>query len=129
MDLNQVTVPCQDLDASIVFYQALGLRLIVLNPPDYARFECPAGHSTFSLHRHPGASPGATVVYFEVADLDATAQTLAAKGLTFEEGPRDQPWLWREAYLRDPAGNRVCLFRAGKNRLNPPWRLPDSRRE
>ena len=129
MNLNQVTVPCQQLDASVAFYQALGLRLIVLNPPDYARFECPDGTSTFSLHRHPGATGGATVVYFEVADLDATVQALAGKGLTIDEAPRDQPWLWREAYLHDPADNRICLFHAGANRLNPPWRLPDSRPE
>jgi hypothetical protein len=33
------------------------------------------------------------------------------------------PWLWREARLRDPDGHRVCLYRAGQNRKNPPWRL------
>ena len=37
--------------------------------------------------------------------------------------PVDQPWQWREARLRDPDGNRLCLFHAGENRLNPPWRL------
>ena len=37
--------------------------------------------------------------------------------------PRDQPWLWREAYLRDPAGNLICLYHAGENRRNPPWRI------
>jgi hydroxymethylpyrimidine/phosphomethylpyrimidine kinase len=29
------------------------------------------------------------------------------------------------AWLRDPAGNQLCLFRAGENRRNPPWRLKD----
>jgi hydroxymethylpyrimidine/phosphomethylpyrimidine kinase len=65
-------------------------------------------------------------VYFELEELDATAQQLTAAGLPFESGPRDQPWLWREAYLRDPAGNRICLFHAGPNRHHPPWRLPDA---
>ena len=37
--------------------------------------------------------------------------------------PTDQPWLWREAYLNDPDGNPLCLYHAGENRLNPPWRL------
>ena len=27
------------------------------------------------------------------------------------------------AYLRDPAGNLICLFWAGENRKNPPWRV------
>lgn len=125
MDLNQVTVPCDDLGASIAFYRRLGLRLIVDDPPDYARFECPVGTATFSLHRVPlvAREPG-VVVYFEVEDLDARVQELTAAGLQCESGPRDQPWLWREAYLRDPAGNRICLYHAGTNRRNPPWRLP-----
>lgn len=37
--------------------------------------------------------------------------------------PQAQPWLWREARLRDPAGNPICLFHAGERRMNPPWRL------
>jgi catechol 2,3-dioxygenase-like lactoylglutathione lyase family enzyme len=128
MNLNQVTVPCIDLAASVAFYRALGLRLIVIDSPSYARFECPVGGSTFSLHETPDVpSNGGIVVYFEVDDLDAHVSTLKAAGLRFETEPRDQPWLWREAYLRDPAGNRICLFHAGENRLNPPWRLDERR--
>ena len=32
-------------------------------------------------------------------------------------------WLWREARLVDPSGNVICLYHAGENRLNPPWRV------
>ena len=124
MDLNQVTVPCTDLDASVAFYRSLGLRLIVLDPPDYARFECPDGDATLSLHRERSAPrSGGIVVYFETGDLDATVARLQAAGIRFESRPQDQPWLWREAYLEDPAGNRVCLYHAGENRRHPPWRL------
>ena len=124
MNLNQVTVPCTDLAASVAFYRALGLRQIVSSPPDYARFECPVGDSTFSLHRTPEVQrDGGVVVYFELDDLDIRVRELQAAGFAFESEPQDQPWLWREAHLRDPAGNRVCLFSAGVNRRNPPWRL------
>ena len=130
LNLNQVTVPCADLAESVAFYRALGLRQIVSSPPDYARFECPAGDSTFSVHRTSGRGrDGDIVVYFEVEDLDATVRALLTAGLEFESEPRDQPWLWREAYLRDPAGNRICLFHAGGNRRNPPWRLNEAVRE
>ena len=47
-------------------------------------------------------------------------------GLPFESEPHDQPWLWREAHLQDPAGNQICLFHAGGNRRDPPWRLPEN---
>jgi GNAT superfamily N-acetyltransferase len=33
--------------------------------------------------------------------------------------------LWREANVRDPDGNTICLFQAGLNRRFPPWRLRD----
>ncbi len=88
MDLNQVTVPCDDLAASVDFYRRLGLRLIVNDPPDYARFECPVGSTTFSLHRAPHASrPDGIVVYFELDELDAAVRRLAAEGLRFESEP------------------------------------------
>lgn len=124
MNLNQVTLPARDLDRSVTFYRALGFTLIVHSPPRYARFECPDGESTFSLHTvdHPVNTAGA-VVYFECADLDAQVQRLLAAGFEFTQGPRDEPWLWREARLLDPTGNVLCLFWAGSHRKNPPWRV------
>src|SRR3989442_5453961 len=46
-----------------------------------------------------------------------------AAGIQFDSAPTDQPWLWREARLRDPAGNSLCLYSAGPNRRHPPWRV------
>ena len=48
---------------------------------------------------------------------------LQGKGFTFEQEPRDMPYRWREAILHDPAGNKIKLYRAGKDRRNPPWRV------
>ena len=123
MNLNQITLPCSDLAASVQFYQRLGFRLIVSSPPHYARFECESG-TTFSLDLTPdGTGATGVVVYFEVTDVDAAVTRLKAAGLTFEADPVDQPWLWREAYLRDPAGNSLCIYHAGNNRRFPPYRL------
>ena len=124
MNLNQVTVPALDVSRSVAFYKLLGLRLIVDAAPRYARFECPDGLSTFSLH-HAASIPNDTgiVVYFECADLDERATSLAAHGLSFDQAPKDESWLWREARLRDPSNNSICLYWAGENRRFPPWRL------
>jgi hypothetical protein len=35
----------------------------------------------------------------------------------------DQTWLWREARLKDPDGNQLILYSAGKNRKDPPWKI------
>ena len=67
MNLNQITVPVSDVERSISFYEKLGLRLIVKSIPNYARFECPEGNSTFSLHQVDVLPTGEGIwVYFEV---------------------------------------------------------------
>ena len=123
MDLNQITLPCTDYLASVTFYKALGLRQIVDSPPRYARFETPLG-TTLSIHgvdSLPGEA--SVVVYFEVDDVDATFSQLEERGIEFDVEPVDQDWLWREAYLRDPSGNVLCIYHAGPNRRFPPWRV------
>lgn len=124
MRLNQVTIPAIDVARSVEFYKRLGLIEIVESLPDYARFVCPDGDATFSLHRVDAVAAGEKpVVYFECDDLDQTVAELERRGVKIDSRPADQRWLWREAYLRDPDGNVICLYFAGENRLNPPWRL------
>jgi hydroxymethylpyrimidine/phosphomethylpyrimidine kinase len=62
-------------------------------------------------------------VYFECARLDETVERLVAAGIQFDSLPTDQPWLWREARLRDPAGNPWCLYSTGSDDRYPPWRV------
>ena len=114
-----------DLDAGWRFYSALGLIPIVDSRPSYVRFRCPDGDSTFSLHQGQGGLSG-TTIYFECDNLDGTVADLAAIGIVFATAPQDRPWLWREAELSDPGGNRIVLYFAGENRLTPPWALPPS---
>lgn len=124
MDLNQITVPSLDLTKSIPFYEKLGLKLIVRALPHYARFECPNGNSTFSLHQTDQLPSGeGVIVYFECKDLDARVSDLKLKGIEFEERPTDKDWLWREARLKDVDGNQLIFFHAGENRRNPPWKI------
>ena len=124
MNLNQITVPSLDLSRSIPFYQKLGLKLIVNSTMDYARFECPDGASTFSIHRVDKRPSGDGIsVYFECENLDEYVDELTHKGVEFNELPNDKSWLWREARLRDLDGNQLILFYGGENRKNPPWRI------
>ena len=122
MRLNQVTVGCTDYEASTAFYKILGLKQIVDASPRYARFETPGG-KTFSIHAVDKVSRPTTIVYFELEQLDQTVASLKEAGLSFDHGPRDESWGWREARLRDPDGNVICLFHGGANRRFPPWRI------
>lgn len=118
MRLNQVTVTASDLNAAWDFYCRLGLIPVVDNRPHYARFRCPDEGSTFSVEEGEPSGTG-TTVYFEIDDLDDRVGRLKASGLSFTSEPEDKPWLWREAELFDPAGNRIVLYFAGSNRLAP----------
>jgi catechol 2,3-dioxygenase-like lactoylglutathione lyase family enzyme len=124
MNLNQVTVYTSKPLETAEFFTKLGLILIVDSLPRYARFECPDGDSTLSINiaeERPASND--IVLYFECDDLDGEVARLKSLGLEFDEDPTDRDWLWRQAYLRDPNGNRICLFHAGENRKNPPWRV------
>ena len=124
--LNQVTLAAPDMAESIAFYEKLGLHLIVNSAPRYVRFEFPSMGSgepaTLSLHEtsakwQPTDSP---LIYFEVDDLDSYLVDISVTPLA---PPKNQTYLWREADILDPAGNRIRLYQAGENRRFPPWRI------
>ena len=122
MNLNQITVPVLKIDPAIDFYKILGLKLIVKSD-HYARFECPNGNSTFSIHKVNELQEMAVKVYFEVKDLEKQVAELETQGIAFIHGAKMQPWLWKEARLNDPDGNHLILYHAGSHRRFPPWRI------
>ncbi|PKH50604.1 glyoxalase/bleomycin resistance/extradiol dioxygenase family protein [Tenacibaculum sp. Bg11-29] len=124
MNLNQITIPSLNVEESTIFYIKLGLHLIVDASPRYVRFEVPDGDATFSVHKVDELPKGDCIkVYFEDENLDKLVEELQDKGIVFSQLPKDETWLWREAHLLDPDGNKIILFKAGKNRKNPPWRI------
>ncbi|MFK2819686.1 VOC family protein [Flavobacteriaceae sp. LMIT009] len=124
MNLNQITIPSLNVGRAVKFYKTLGLRLIVDALPRYARFECPDGETTFSIHLVEELPKGEGIsLYFENDNLDELVRELKSKDIIFTSDPEDKPWLWREAHLIDPDENKIILFHAGENRKNPPWRI------
>jgi uncharacterized glyoxalase superfamily protein PhnB len=125
--LNQVTLGCTNVIESKNFYLKLGLRLIV-SSDHYCRFECPNGGSTLSIHLVPETesvsfSAGCAAVYFEHPRLEEWVEELKKRGIVFETEITNQTWRWKEIWLKDPFGHRICLYTAGKNRRFPPWRV------
>lgn len=125
MRLNQVTLPVRDIPRAKAFWLKLGFTQIT-DSAHYCRFEAPQGGSTLSIARDHGDPGQGPVVYFEfdsAGALDAEVARLKAQGVAFDHASEDQSWLWREARLTDPDGNRLVFYHAGENRLNPPWRV------
>ena len=119
--LNQITLAAGDYQEAVLFYRAIGLTQIVDSPANgYARFESPAG-ATLSISTGHGETGGASV-YFECLDVDAFTGTLRESGIACP-APKDQSWNWRESWISDPCGNRICFYQAGEDRRYPPWRI------
>ena len=122
MELNQVTLPVTNMTEAVGFYLTLGFTQIV-DTPHYARFTCPQGNSTFSLSLESESAQNHSVIYFEHEALDELYALLVEKGIHFEQAPTEQRYLWKEAVLKDPSGNKIKLYWAGENRVNPPWKV------
>jgi catechol 2,3-dioxygenase-like lactoylglutathione lyase family enzyme len=122
MNLNQVTIAVTNIDQATEFYEKFGLDLIVRSE-HYCRFIVPGNQATFSIHKVESFQENETIIYFEIEDVDMKTNELRSKGLEIFKDPVMQGWLWYEAYLKDPDGNKICIYHAGENRLNPPWRI------
>ncbi|MCW8349321.1 VOC family protein [Vibrio sp. ZSDZ65] len=124
MNLNQVTLAVHDMELAVKFYTKLGLNQIV-GDEYYARFSFPDGDATLSVYldMEKQGLDCRGVVYFEHEKLDELVMHLKSEGIEFTHEPTMQSYLWKEAALTDPSGNKIKLYWAGENRLNPPWKL------
>ena len=121
MNLNQITLPSNNIPESRKFYLNLGFTLIV-DSEHYLRFWCEEGGATFSLHLNESTVfNNSAVIYFECEDVYAKYQELLSLGFDFITEPKLQTWEWYEVRMLDPSGNEICLYHAADNRINPPW--------
>jgi methylmalonyl-CoA/ethylmalonyl-CoA epimerase len=113
--IGQVAIPVADLDRAVRFYgETLGLRLLFRAPPSLAFFDCGGVRLMLSPAEGPGAPREAGVVYYVVADLDATYQALSARGVTFLDLPHlvarlPDHELWM-TFCRDSEQNLLALM-------------------
>jgi catechol 2,3-dioxygenase-like lactoylglutathione lyase family enzyme len=111
------TIPVTDLERSKPFYSdALGLRLLEETP--FGLRYAAGGGAQISVFKRGAVERQATVVHFEVPDIDATVAGLKKNGVVFEEyteGPLvttnsiAQLGQARGAWFRDPDGNFIGL--------------------
>ena len=127
LDFNHAMIYSRDLERSARLYvDALGFQPIDDFRHEghliYLRLRAPGGNGTLALHlMDPGkaASPQNEGVrlYFEVEKLEAFCEKLAARGVILDKLPKMMPWGWMHAYLTDPDGHEISLYRAGAGRF------------
>lgn len=83
----------------------------MLSTPYYVRFVCPDVNAMFSLHQTDILPSGDGIwIYFEDVNVDQKVEALLQKGIEFESLPEDQPWLWREAQLKNLTETRLLFI-------------------
>jgi catechol 2,3-dioxygenase-like lactoylglutathione lyase family enzyme len=121
LDFNHAMLYVGDLDRSVAFYEALGLSVVDRYDGGYARLRFPGGSGSLALHVEDGrdtATPGSRL-YFEVEEIERFCRDLEAHGISFSDPLARRAWGWDHAYLLDPDGHEISLYRAGSERLDP----------
>jgi catechol 2,3-dioxygenase-like lactoylglutathione lyase family enzyme len=105
------TIPVSDPAAARSFYEGtLGLKFSRELADGSIEYECGGGTGVFTYPtaENAGKSP-ATLVSFEVEDVEATVREMQDTGITFEE--YDMPGLKTEGGIAEIAGSRGGWFK------------------
>lgn len=121
----QLMIPVTDLERSVRFYRDdLGLGFLFAAPPQMAFFQ--VGTVRLLIGVLPSGEPHrpAAGIYFNVADIRAVHEALAARGVRFQalphvvhRTPEAELWL---AEFNDPDGNRLALMGQSATASPPP---------
>lgn len=112
--IGQIAVPVTDVERATAFYRdTLAMRFLFAAPPGLAFFDL--GGVRLMLDGPARAQAGnSSVLYYQVADLQAAFATLSERGVCFEREPHlvaklPDHELWM-AFFRDPDGNLLALM-------------------
>jgi predicted enzyme related to lactoylglutathione lyase len=108
-NLAFVELQVADWPAAVAWYRdVLGLAVVLRVEADrFALLKAGSGQVALKAGR---PRPGSALLAFEVEDLPAELERLAALGVTPEAPMKTSPEGYRRALLRDPDGYRLCLY-------------------
>jgi predicted enzyme related to lactoylglutathione lyase len=123
----------RDPDAAARFYaEVVGWSIEVVPMPEFDYCLAKVGDRRIAGIMPPPVDrpadvPDAWYGYVSVADVDASADALVAKGGTLHKGPFDIPEVGRMAVVADPQGAMFMLFKAaGVAPADLPYMTPGS---
>ena len=112
--IGQIAVNAHDIERASTFYRdALGMKHLFSVPPKMAFFDCDGLMLMLSLPDKPEFDHPSSILYFDVKDIHQANETLAARGVQFEEKPTfvanmGSYDLWM-AFFRDSENNLLAL--------------------
>ena len=119
MNLNQIgqiAVHADDLNRAVAFYRdTLGMRFLFQAPPALAFFDCGGIRLMIdAVKEKDTVDPIRSLIYYKVADINETYETLVSRGVKFESKPHliakmPDHDLWM-GFFRDSEENLVGLM-------------------
>ena len=114
-NIGQLAINVKDLSRAKTFYRdMLGLRHLFDAGPHMTFFDCGGVRLLLEIARDPQFDHPSSIIYFRVADIEASFQAMTAMGLVFEQkpsliAPMPDHDLWM-AFFRDPENNLMALM-------------------
>ena len=114
--IGQLAINVTHLKETVAFYRdVLQLPLLAeFDPPGLAFFQCGEVRLMLSVPTSPELRHPSSIIYFRVADLEASFSHLKAAGAKIEREPRlmgvlgsQETWM---AFFRDPSDNLLALM-------------------
>jgi predicted enzyme related to lactoylglutathione lyase len=112
--IGQISIVAHDLPRATSFYRdALGLPFL-FEAPGLAFFQCGGVRLMLSGAETPEFDHPASILYFDVADIEAAHRTLAGRGVKFRDAPHpvhraNDRALWM-AFFEDSEGNVFAIM-------------------
>jgi methylmalonyl-CoA/ethylmalonyl-CoA epimerase len=112
--IEQVAIPVRDVARATAFYRdQLGMKLLFEVPPQLSFFDCDGIRLALSISSDPMYDPPGSIVYYRVADIEASHAELEGRGVEFLQGPHrvaelDDIEIWM-AFFEDTAGNTLAI--------------------
>lgn len=120
--IHSTSIVVSDQDAALDFYvntlgweKAMdsmfgeGMRWLTVVPPGAAT-QLVLSHSSWAGDgSSPGGAGGNTGISLVASDIDATYETLTARGVKFKEPVAVMPWGQKATWFLDPDGNEFFL--------------------
>ena len=112
--IGQIAINVKDLDRAVAFYRdTLGVEYL-FRIPNAAFFDCGGVRLMLGKAETPELDHAASIIYYQVDDIEATCATLAAAGVEIEHAPSliakmPDHDLWM-AFFHDSEGNMLALM-------------------
>lgn len=122
--IHSTTVEVSDQDKALDFYvntlgwekamdspMGPGMRWLTVVPPG-ATTQLVLGHTSWFAGEQASRHPGKSGISLVADDIDATYETLKAKGVNFKGPVEMMPWGDKGVWFSDPDGNEFFLVNA-----------------